>query len=64
MNERVKAALAALELVNQTEPHTVEPSVLSDGSKADQIAAVIRLLRAIAKRHTAALKLYDEVAAQ
>ena len=62
MNERVKAALAALELVNQTGPHTVEPSVLSDGLKADRTEAVSRLLRAIAKRHTAALKLYEEVA--
>jgi len=64
MNEQVKAALAALGLVNQTGPHTVEPSVLSDGSKADRIEAVSRLLGAIAKRRTAALKLYDEVAAQ
>jgi hypothetical protein len=64
MNERVKAALAALELVNQTEPHTVEPSVLSDGSRADQTIAVSRLIHAMEKRRTALIKLYDEVASQ
>jgi hypothetical protein len=57
MNERVKIALAALELANRTGPLTIESTVLSDGTIEEKEQALYDLRCAIDARRQAVVHL-------